>query len=291
MSMSRPHVALATATAIGKDDFDAPPLVEALARHGITAQVLAWDDPAAQAGFAGARACVLRSTWNYVQKFEAFLPWVNWCAGVTRLWNPAATVRWNSHKEYLLELAARGIPVVPTTLIRQGTTAAESAAALVEALARWGTVVIKPAISAGSFATIRVQAGAPAAGIAHLGTLLQERDMLVQRYEASVSDHGERSLIWIDGQLCHAIRKNPRFVGQPESVSPQAVPIGADERALAEQVIALAPQPLLYARVDLVRDGPGSPQLMELELIEPSLFFAQHPASADRLAAAIARLM
>jgi hypothetical protein len=288
--MPRPYVALATATSIGKNDFDEPPLLAALARQGIDAQVLAWDDPDHQAGFAGARLCVLRSTWNYVQNHDRFVAWVQWCGQVTALWNPAPIVGWNSHKQYLLELEARGIPIVPTQLVRRGDPAA-AAALLDDALARWGTVVTKPAISAGSFGTIRVGAQEHSAGQDHLAAMLRERDMLVQRYEPAVLGHGERSLIWIDGALAHAIRKNPRFSGENEQVSSQAVAIADDERALAERVLAVAPGPLLYARVDLVRDPAGQPQLMELELIEPSLFFDQHLESADRLAAAIARRM
>jgi hypothetical protein len=287
----RPYVALATATTIAKNDFDEPPLLGALARQGIDAQVLAWDDPADQVGFAGARLCVLRSTWNYVHNHDRFMAWVQWCGQVTSLWNPAPIVSWNSHKQYLLELQARGIPIIPTQLIRRGADPAAAAALLGDALWRWGTVVVKPAISAGSFGTIRVASADRSTGLDHLAALLQERDMLVQRYEPAVNDHGERSLVWIDGALGHAIRKNPRFSGQNEQISNQAVAISDDERALAERVLAVAPGPLLYARVDLVRDPAGQPQLMELELIEPSLFFSQHLESADRLAAAIARRM
>ena len=286
--MPRPYVALATASKIGKEDFDLPPLLHALAEAGVEARVLAWDVPGDQAGFAGARLCVLRSTWNYIQNYDRFLPWIDWCGHATTLLNPAPIVRWNSHKQYLFELQARGIPIVPTRLLRRGSAPAP---ALAEAIAAWGQVVIKPAVSAGSFGTIFVGAADQAAGQAHLATLLAERDMLLQRYEPSVNDHGERSLVWIDGVIGHAVRKSPRFVGQGERVSNLAVPIADDERAVAEQALAEVPRPLLYARVDLVRDAAGRPHLMELELIEPSLFFAQNLASATRMAAAIAALV
>jgi O-ureido-D-serine cyclo-ligase len=280
--MSRPSVVLATATKIGKEDFDQAPLVQAFDDVGVEARVLAWDDAGAQAGFATACACLLRSTWNYVQNYQRFLPWVDWCAGVTALWNPANVVRWNSHKQYLLELQALGVPIVPTQLHRRG------AAVDVGALARFGAdLVVKPAVSAGSFGTVR-STGDHATGAAHLSDWVAERDMLVQRYQPSVMTYGERALIVIDGQLSHAVRKRARFAGDGEAVSNQAVPIADDERALAERVLAAAPGPLLYARVDLVRDEAGVPCLMELELIEPSLFFARHPPAAACLAAAVA---
>jgi glutathione synthase/RimK-type ligase-like ATP-grasp enzyme len=280
--MSRPSVVLATASRIHKEDLDQAPLVQALGEVGVQAMVLPWDDREAQPGFAAARACVLRSTWNYVQNYQQFLPWVDWCAGVTTLWNPAPVVRWNSHKQYLLELESRGIPIVATRLHRQGATVA------VEELAAQGAdLVLKPAISAGSFGTMR-STGDHTAGATHLAAMLGARDMLVQQYQPSVDDYGERALIFIDGQLSHAVRKGARFAGQSENVSPQAVPVADDERALAARVLAAAPGPLLYARVDMVRDTTGQPRLMELELIEPSLFFGRHPPSAARFAAAIA---
>jgi hypothetical protein len=277
------YVALATATSIRKEDFDEAPLVAALHTAGVASRVLAWDDPAAQPGFAAASVCVLRSTWNYVPKYAEFLPWIDACAAVTQLWNPAPVVRWNSHKRYLLELEARGIPIVPTRLVPAGVVPP-----LAELIGDWEQVVVKPAVSAGSLNTIRVRRDALPQGDAHL--LAMKRDMLVQRYEPAVEGYGERSLIWIDGAFTHAVRKNPRFADDGEYVSELAVPIADDERALAERVLAAAPQPLLYARVDLVRDPQGRPRLMELELIEPSLFFAQHRPAAARLAAAIARL-
>jgi len=100
----------------------------------------------------------------------------------------------------------------------------------------------------------------------------------------------ERSLVWIDGELTHAIRKSPRFAGGSESVSDEQ-PIAPDERALAERVLAPLSGELLYARVDVVRDDDagGAPRLMELELIEPSLFLRQCPRALDRLASAIVR--
>jgi hypothetical protein len=151
---------------------------------------------------------------------------------------------------------------------------------------------VKPAVSAGSYGTIRVRGReAVAAGEQHLRQFVSERDMLVQQYQPSVAGHGERCLIWLAGAFTHAVRKTARFAGDEERVSTEAVPIEADERVLAERVLALAPGPLLYARVDLVRDERGHPQLMELELIEPSLFFDQQPGTADRMARSVAHLM
>jgi glutathione synthase/RimK-type ligase-like ATP-grasp enzyme len=278
-------VILATASTLSRPDPDEGVLEAALAAAGVESATLSWDDP--EVAWASARACVIRSTWNYVHHHREFLAWADRCAGVTALWNPAPVVRWNSHKAYLAELAEGGLPVVPTQVVRRGTQDAR----LEELVAGWPAgfehVVVKPAVSAGSFATIRVARADLGAGQAHLEQMLPTRDMLVQPYLRSVEGEGERALVWIDGTFTHAVRKSPRFSGEGEQVSP-ALPVVADERQVAEQILAAAPGPLLYARVDLARDDAGRPCLMELELIEPLLFLRQSPLAAARLAEAIA---
>jgi glutathione synthase/RimK-type ligase-like ATP-grasp enzyme len=275
---------LATARELPRPDDDQEPLLAALAELGVPARVAAWDDP--DVDWSAARACVLRSTWNYVRHYPEFLAWVDRCAAATSLWNPAAVVRWNSHKGYLVELAARGLPVVPTRVVTRGTTASLAALA-----AEWPEVVVKPAISAGSFGTLRVSRDGGndfARGQAHLDAMLVERDMMVQPYFRSVEEHGERALVWIDGAFSHEVRKSPRFAGDTASIS-EAQPPGAEEQEVAEQILAAVPAPLLYARIDLARDEAGRPHLMELELIEPALFIASYPPGAARMAVAIRR--
>jgi glutathione synthase/RimK-type ligase-like ATP-grasp enzyme len=279
-------VALASCRRLPEPDPDMPPLRAALAGAGLEAQVLAWDDPAAD--WSAARLTVLRSTWDYPHRPAAFLRWVDAVAAVSALWNPPAAVRWNAHKRYLLDLEARGVPVAPTALLRRG-----SRRMLRSLLAErgWETAVIKPAVSASSFRTMRVGAGDVDAGEEHLRALLAERDVLVQRYLPSVEGHGERALVWIDGALTHAVRKRPRFAGQHESVSAEAVPIAPAEEELARRALAAVDAPVLYARVDMAPGPAGEPVVMELELIEPSLFFPQSAAALERYVAAILRLL
>jgi len=281
----RMDVILATASTLPRPDEDDPPLRAALAALGVPARTCAWDDPAVD--WAQARLCVIRSTWNYVRSYERFLAWIDSCAAVSRLWNPAPIVRWNSHKRYLLELAQAGLPVVPTRLVPAG-----GSADLARLARDFGDVVIKPAVSAGSFGTRRIaRADVATAGQAHLDQLLAGgHDVLVQPFLSSVETYGERALVWIDGALTHAVRKSPRFAGDQQRIS-EAVSIAPDEAALAESILAaVVRQPLLYARVDLARDERGRPCVMELELIEPSLFLDRSPAALARLAAAIKRL-
>jgi glutathione synthase/RimK-type ligase-like ATP-grasp enzyme len=276
-----PDVILASATVLVDPDEDDAPLHAALAAVGVPAVTRAWDDPSVD--WAAAKMVVLRSTWNYLHHHQRFLEWVDRVSAETQLWNPAPVVRWNSHKGYLLELAARGVPIVPTKVVRRGERVP-----LDELAEDWPELVVKPAVGAGSWGTIRARRDELATAQAHLDALGAERDMLVQPYFRSVHGHGERAVVWIDGQFTHEVRKTPRFSGDEEEISP-GQPVGEPEREVAEAALAAAPGPLLYARIDLARDEAGRPHLMELELIEPSLFFFKHPPAAAVMASAIVR--
>ncbi len=275
-------VVLVTASRLPRPDGDDLPLRTALAALGMRVETRAWDDPTVDWG--AAPVTVIRSTWNYVQNYSAYRDWLERCASVTQLWNPLPIVRWNIHKAYLVGLAAQGLPVLPTVLVPQG-----SRAVLADLAGEWSDVVIKPAVSAGSFQTIRVTRDRFDEGQRHLDQVGAARDVLVQPYLASVDGYGERACVWIDGAFTHAVRKAPRFAGDRQQVS-AILAVADDEREVAERVLAAVPGPLLYARVDLARDAAGRPCLMELELIEPSLFLEQAPAACARLASAIARL-
>ncbi len=277
---------------------DDRPLAAALAAAGLDVGIACWDDPAFDWSATG--LALLRSPWDYYRRPAEFLAWAEGTAAVTRLLNPLALVRWNLHKGYLVELAARGAPVVPTALVRRSPEYGAGTFSRLLADRGWGDTVVKPAISADSWETVRVLASEPQRGEAQLARLLPERDMLVQPFLPSVESAGERSLVFLDGKFSHAVRKNAltlggRWAGLPEGV---AVAAAADELAAAEQVLAAAwesagvsgPAAALYARVDLARDAAARPLLLELELIEPTLFLAEAPAAVERLASAVAAL-
>jgi len=278
-------VALATCIALPEPDLDMEPLLGALRAAGVKAKAMAWDDP--YADFAAARLTILRSTWNYSEQHARFLRWVDDVALRSDVWNPPATLRWNTHKSYLLELQDKGVPVVPTCLLKRGD---RTPLGEVMRAREWSEVVVKPAVSGGSRATRRVRPGQVEAGEAHLRALATREDVLVQPYQRSVEGHGERAIIAVDGQPTHAVRKTPRFVGDPEQVS-EGMPIEPDEGALARQALAAAPGPLLYGRVDVARDEDGKPRVMELELVEPSLFFRQSPDALGQYVDAVKRLL
>lgn len=274
---------IATCRRLPEPDVDQERLLSALAAAGIAAEMAAWDDPGVDWGRYG--LVVIRSTWNYIQYLEAFLTWVDRAAATTRLYNPAPVVRWNCHKSYLRDLEREGTLVVPTVWLDRG---APSSLATIMDERGWDQVVIKPQVGAGSFKTERFSRAELHQGEAFLAELLRQREVMVQPYLRSVEGYGERSLIWIDGELTHAIRKSPRLGDAPEQVS-EAMPIAEDERRLAEGLMSRRGQGLLYGRVDLARDEAGACRVMELELVEPSLFLRQGPVALDRLVQGIRR--
>ncbi len=273
------RVAIVTCCELPEIDQDEKLTLDALRGVGFEAELAAWDDESVDwKQYDGA---VLRSPWNYPDfpvEFEAFLRRVS---TETRLWNPLEVVQKNLHKSYLLELQEKGIPVVPTELVR-------GRGDIVEICNRksWQKIVVKPAIGAGSMGTQFFEREAWGEAQVHLEELLREGDVLVQPYLDSVDVGGERSLIWIDGEFTHKIVKSPRFIGQEESVS-SSIEILPEELEMGELVMKSVEGDLLYGRVDLMVDGSGELLLSELELVEPSLFFNQNPESAIRFATAL----
>ena len=261
---------VATCMELPEPDADEAPLMAALAAAGFDAALVAWDDP--RADWDAPIATIIRSTWNYALRPGDFLAWIDRVSGP--LWNPREIVHANVSKRYLLELAARGVAVVPTTLVAAGDPVPQ----------RRERVVVKPEIGASSLDTRIFAPGEPLD--AHVAHIHRRCAALIQPYVASVDTYGERSMIWIDGELTHAIRKTPRFSGDAERVE-GPFPIEPEERAVALAALAPYVDRILYGRVDLVRDERDQPMVSELELIEPSLFFARSEAALARYIAGL----
>lgn len=242
----------------------------ALTGAGLIVEQREWTDPGDLAGYD---LVLPLFAWGYQRDVAA------WYALLDRLEdeelpvaNPVPVLRWNSDKAYLAELGAAGVAVVPTVEV-----AALDEASLTEAMSEFATdeVVIKPAISGGADGTHRIAPGAPIPADA-LG-----RRRLVQPLMAGILTEGEYSLFFFAGKFSHAIVKRPAagdFRVQ-EQFGGRETTWDASEpaRALAAAALAAAPAPPVYARVDMVGDAAGKLHIMELELIEPSLFLHHAP--------------
>ncbi|QID16335.1 hypothetical protein G3580_01050 [Nitrogeniibacter mangrovi] len=264
-------------------------LIDALYALGLRVARRAWSDPSMDWHLT--RAALFRSTWDYVDRIDRFRPWLAHAATRTRLINDAALIHWNLDKRYLRDLAERGIAVVPTQFLDAG--APVSLDDLLDAQG-WDEVVIKPALAAGARLTWRAGRADLGAHQTQLADCLAREAMLVQPFEPAIVREGEISLIVIDGRVTHAVRKTARtgdFRVQDDhggQVHPHLP--AADEIAFAERTVRACPAAPVYARVDLVRSAQGL-RLMEIELIEPELFFRFHPEAARTLASALVRTL
>jgi hypothetical protein len=289
---ARAAVALATCRDLPAGDEDAPALISALADLAIIAQCEVWDDPAVDWRRFG--LTVIRSTWDYTFARPEFL---RWAAATNDLHNCREMVEWNSDKHYLQALSDAGLPIVATVWLPPGTRAPWPAFEF----------VLKPTVGAGSRGTGRfdpLEPGAVAAAEVHLRALHDAgRTVMRQPYLAGVDTAGEAALVYLGGAFSHAITKqamlapaavhalgpgSTRELFVAERISPRT-PSPA-ELALGDQVLAYVTDRFgepVYARVDLL-PGPDGPVVIELELVEPSLFLAYGAGAAARLAAAVA---
>lgn len=235
-------------------------------------------------------AIVLRTTWNYHLAYERFASWLGHVEGVQGcLFNSPAIVRWNAHKRYLLELQELGVTIPSTVYLEQGTSAR-----LADVLAQigWTAAVVKPAVSAGAHQTTLVGSGPDEDDEGRFSLLLAEGDVLVQELVAEIRDRGEHSLVFFDREFSHAVVKRPRngeFRIQPwhgGTVEPASVPTTLIDQCAG--ILESVPGSPVYARVDGVLTRTGW-KLMEIEAIEPSLFFSSAEGAADRFAAALLR--
>ncbi|CAM5617891.1 ATP-grasp domain-containing protein [Streptomyces griseomycini] len=270
------------------EDRDLPVLVRALREAGAEASAVAWDH--GEADWSGFDLAVIRSTWDYSWRAAEFTAWAERCGKATRLANPADVVRWNTDKRYLGDLAAAGVPVVPTRYLAPGDPAD---------LPADHEYVVKPASGAGARYAARYTPGEHDTAVRHLRRMHAEGlTAMVQPYMGAVDTAGERALQFFGGRLLHASRKQAVLMpGTPyderKAAHPGLTPWtpSAAELAVAERALDAVPgaPELLYARVDLVDGEDGRPRVMELELVEPNLFLSLHPGSVERVVEEVLR--
>ncbi|MCA9688307.1 MAG: hypothetical protein KC636_01770 [Myxococcales bacterium] len=263
-------------------------VIAALARRGLSARRVDWAAPGVDWG--AFRCAVLRTTWDYFDRFAEFSPWLARVAARTRLCNELALVRWNIDKHYLRDLAAAGVPVVPTRFLERGATA--SLAGLLEETG-WEEAVLKPCVSGAARHTYRVDRAGAGALEGLLARLLADEAMMLQPFQRDVLVGGEVTVVAIDGRATHGVRKLARpgdfrvqddFGGTVHAHAPRR-----EEVALAEAAMAACSARPVYGRVDMVRGDDGRLLVMELELVEPELWYRMHPPAAEAFAEALVR--
>ena len=276
-----PRVALATYRALPDLDDDGQLILAGLRARGVDAEACVWDDP--QIAWRDFDLVLLRSVWDYHRRWEDF---AGWLARLPRLVNSRSVVQWNADKRYLQDLAQAGVPVVPTTYVAPGAGFDSGRLGVSD------DVVVKPSVSASAHDTTRC-ATATSAETAVLQITRSGRTALVQPYFAAVDTLGEVSLVFLGGRFSHAFRRAPRLrLDRDHPLPNRTEPTTASpaELDVAQSALRAAPEPVSYARVDLLPDADGTPVLSELELIEPGLRLdLAPPAALDRLVDSVER--
>jgi len=251
-----------------------------LEARGRRVRVAGWRDQSVD--WAESALTVLRSTWDACKRHHEFLSWLERAEALTTLVTPPVLLRWNFDKRYLLDLEARGVPIIPSQYLSRGVS-------LSGLSPRWDEVVVKPVIGGSSLGVRHFQLSQGRESMEqHLTYLLDRTGVLIQRYEPTVCTDFERSLVFIAGAFSHAVRRIPFNTGNTPDTDEFDHSPSSEEIWFARNTLRIASaHSLPFARVDLLPSADGL-LLMELELIDPALFLTRRPQAAAELAAALA---
>lgn len=284
------------------DDVDLPLQVTAFADSGIDLVQAPWEDRTVD--WDSFDLVVVRSPWNYVDRLDEFRHWLDARRHMRTIHNPVSLIEWNMDKRYLADLAARGVPIVPTVFaesMEQFQVAAASAGS--------SEIVVKPSVSAGSRLTGRFVVEDPAAEELASQILAKGFAVMVQPFASRIDDHGEIGTVLFDGMVSHSFRKaallakGGALVGGEYREEITAIVVPDDVLAVVEvasiAVTAIARErgwlagneELLYGRYDVIRLDDGSPALLEAELFEPCFFLPTDSEAPRRFIDAVGRRM
>lgn len=277
-----PDLLLVTCAAMADGEPGHEHLDEALARRGIAARWVRWDDP--EVAWADSLVAV-RSAWDYETRHDEFL---SWASAVPRLLNGADVFAWNTDKSYLVELAGAGVVVVPTVVV-------EGEESLPAAIAEFDSAVVKPCVGAGGRGVV-VFDGTDGGPDALDESMLGLGPWIVQPLVESVRTEGELSVFVLGGEVVSAARKRPAAgeirVHEQYGGTTVGVPVEDEAAALARRTVAAAAdllgRPLDYARVDAMRLPEGRLAVSELEATEPGLYLEELPGNGAAFAALVA---
>ena len=302
--MSKPIVTLATCADFPNLDEDDRGLPQALYERGIEPRIAVWNDPGVDRSKAG--VVVMRSVRDYARK-RNYANFLRWARSLERPLNHAEIVDWFGDKHYLKDLAARGVPIIPTTWLEPSANLSKHQ--VHTRFPAHGDFVIKPAISSGGRGTGRYTATSATSRSAAINDtmhhLARGRTVMMQRYLESVDQTGELSLVYFNGVLSHAVQKkpmlHPRFKAVDEvheEIVEAREPSEMEwlwgervRRALHAQIKERAGRDIqvLFNRVDVVSDGAGGFYLMEVSLVDAPLYLNAAEGALENFADAIAQ--
>lgn len=258
--------------------------IEPLRKRGVQVEPIIWSSPPPSLNQFD--AIIMRSAWDYHTRYAQFSSWLTSLQQKSvRVYNTVDTMLWNSNKTYLLDLASKGVSIVPTIKIHSINDAGW------KKIEKWPEIILKPTIGASSYGIIKLNTKDTGIIRSFINELLKTSSVLVQPFMKEIYE-GEYSFIYFDKQFSHAILKTPKkndfrtqnhFGATCVRVQPRQCFIDQ-----AYEIIHHVKEPLLYARLDAIVVN-NNLQLMELELIEPHLFLEDAPEKASMFADAIAQ--
>lgn len=265
-------------------------LFEPMRNLGWAAEEISWKNK--KIIWSNYDAVIVRSTWDYQDSPKDFINVLEKINKSTHLENDFDLMKWNMNKRYLFDLEQNGVKIVDT--IWEKSFDPKTAA---EYFIRFNTdeIIIKPNISANADNTFRLTRERLVSNLSKLEQVFSKREFMVQPFLKSIIEEGEYSLFFFDGKISHAVLKKPKendFRVQEEHGG-DIQPINAPQNiiSVAESIIRKLSTIPLYGRVDLVRTPRNDFALMELELIEPSLYLNKDNQAPQRFALAFAEKM
>jgi len=256
---------------------------KALEKENLKVFRCSWDDPTFN--WSSTQSVLFRTTWDYFDRFYEFSTWLNKVSTQTQLLNSERIIRWNLDKHYLLDLQKKGIAICESYFIEKGTKYSLKNLAETHNL---NDFVLKPCVSGSARHTYRIHKETIFKHEKIFSQLIEKEAMILQPFQYNIIDKGEISIIIINGKFTHAVLKIAKkgdfrvqddFGGAVHSYSPSQKEIDFAENAVKKCI-----EPPIYARVDLFTDNTNKLAIAELELIEPELWFRNHPKAANHLA-------
>lgn len=261
------------------EDTDDKLWMQEIESQGYSVSSLNWKEPLES--FPKSGTCLLRTPWDYFDHLTEFLSKLQQLEERDlQVLNPRSVVSWNVDKAYLKQMNEQGIPTIPS--FYPGVSDEPVSQFLKEHPS--DEYLLKPRVGAGGFGFQRLSADE----LIHVLSQWQETDgpVFAQPIQKTIATTGEKSLMYSRGELTHAVQKLPKSgeirIQEEWGGSTKLYEPSPDERALADKLIHENAADLLYARVDIINDEAGRPLLMELELIEPSLYFRYLPEIVGR---------
>ena len=258
-------------------------LIEALNNLGLKTIKKDWND--SKFNWNSTKTAVFRSTWDYFDKFSIFQNWLSQVQNKCALINSYEQIKWNLDKHYLQDLKNWGLPVPKSVFINKmsGTKLKDIATNM-----EWNHIVVKPTISGAAKNTFQLKDQE----IENFQTkwihLTNKEDFIVQEFQKNIIKSGEVAVMLFGGKYSHAVLKKAKkgdfrvqddFGGTVETITPSKEIIDLAEKAIKK----LKPTPL-YCRVDVIINNQNKAVIIELELIEPELWFRFKITAADKLA-------